>query len=74
MAEVIICDECSDTTPTMIRLFLQTGRVIIDGKDVGQNVDLCFNHAPILFDGDADHSTFQPWNCKRVQFHWTEGS
>lgn len=44
---------------------LQIGRVLIDGKEAGQWVDLCEKHLPETPGG-------QPSNCKRVEFIWGE--
>lgn len=55
------CAECGELTQSGIGL--QTGRVLIDGRDVGQWVDLCEKHWPATPGG-------QPSNCEHVEFIW----
>lgn len=54
-----ICDECGN--PAEVHLFLETGRVLVDGKDTGQDVDLCEEHLP-------KECKWQPNSCKRIKF------
>jgi hypothetical protein len=57
-----LCDECGEiATYSVIQM---TGRVLIDGKDGGQDADFCDEHRP----GPNEH---QPRNCKRVRFYWS---
>jgi hypothetical protein len=63
IALVAVCDECGE--PATSHLFLATGRVLIDGEDKGQDVDLCEKHRP-----KDEPGTCQPHNCQRVVFYW----
>lgn len=62
---MVFCDECG--LPACTSFELATGRVLIDGKDCGQSVNLCENHIPV------DEAPRQPANCQRVSFYWPEG-
>jgi len=56
------CDVCGERATYHARQM--TGRVIIDGQDHGQDVDLCDEHKP------ADDYQWQPRNTTRMIFHW----
>lgn len=63
MVMVAVCDECGKMASG--HLELATGRVMIDGEDCGQGVDLCRAHYP------EDHvGMCQPRDCVRVRFVW----
>ena len=61
MSTITICDECraEDTKP----IFLATGHVFKDNKEIGQSCDLCDAHYPV-------NVSSQPNNCKRIKFVW----
>ena len=56
------CDVCGKPATYPIRWM--TGRAILDGRDIGQDVDLCDEHRP------ADDYRWQPRNTDRLIFHW----
>lgn len=63
MVMVRMCDECGAWPAE--ELELATGRVIIDGEDRGQVVDLCKLHYPENADGMCGAR-----NCRHVVLHW----
>ena len=58
------CDECGDIATVWVHL--ATGRVVVDGMDRGQDVDLCDAHRP-------EGMPSQPKDCEKVEFHWPGG-
>jgi len=67
MAVITVCDECGKQIEELGGMFsLATGRVIVDGQDVGQACDLCAEHRP----DPLSSGPVQPRNCKRVSFYW----
>lgn len=73
MAIAFICDECGAVIamdqPNGF-MFLQTGRVIINGVDNNlQSVCLCAEHQPRSWEG-LPVPQWQPNNCQRVVFYW----
>jgi hypothetical protein len=58
----VVCDECGKKSIGSI--FLATGRVFVDGKDIGQSMDYCEKHEP------GKRGQNQPLNCHRVKFVW----
>lgn len=57
-----ICDECGRSPADSV--WLTTGRVLKDGIDIGQSVDLCKEHYP------TNENPMQPNNCFHIEFHW----
>lgn len=65
MAMILVCDECGK--PATTQIYVSTGRVIIDGRDKGQSVDLCDEHH------DASSVPYQARNCVRVKIQYSSG-
>lgn len=55
------CDECGEAPATWVGV--ETGRVLIEGVDRGQDCYLCEEHYP----RDGEH---QSHNCALVKFYW----
>lgn len=58
-----VCDECGAPATQFVRGM--TGRVIIDGRDCGQDADLCDEHQT------APDYQWQPQRATRVLFWWS---
>lgn len=57
-----VCDACGAPATCLLRGM--TGRVRIDGRDHGQDVDLCDTHKP------SEAYRWQPQSTDRIVFHW----
>ena len=62
------CDECGAVLDSFWSGLIcgMTGRVVKDGVDFGQDVQLCEEHSPRP--GER-----QPHNCEHISFHWPVG-
>jgi len=58
------CAECGKPSKGFIEL--ATGRVEVNGKDIGQSVSLCDDHWP----EPSNDVMSQPMNCKNIKFRW----